>query len=472
MLDAIVVGGGPNGLAAGVTFAKAGHSVEIWEANDTIGGACRTGDLVGLGCRHDLGAAVQPLALASPFFRSLELGSHGLAWAIPDISAVHPLDDGRAGVAYRSLDETAQRLGIDGDRYRNMLRPLVADSQGLLDFALRPQRSIPTAPATALRFAGRAPLPASWLARRFRTDEARGLLAGHAAHAILPLGRPLTSSFALLFAVTSHADGWPIPIGGAQAITDALASAFTSFGGSVRLGARIDDLGDLPKSRVVVLALTPRQIDRIAGGALSGRYRRALRRFRYGPGALKVDYVLDGPVPWTSVEARRASTVHVGGCFEDVAQAEHDVAAGRIPERPFVLVSEPTLFDPGRGIGGRSVVWAYTHAPRGCDVDFSSRIDDQIERFAPGFKDRIVGRHVTRPSQLEASNANLVGGDVGGGSYAGRQILFRPAVRWNPYSTSNQQIYVGSASTTPGAGVHGMSGMLAATTARTHLETK
>ncbi|MBP8180674.1 MAG: NAD(P)/FAD-dependent oxidoreductase [Acidimicrobiia bacterium] len=469
MLDAVVVGSGPNGLAAAITLAREGLSVELWEANETLGGACRSNDLVGMGCVHDLGAAVQPLALASPFFRSLDLASHGLDWAIPEVSVVHPLEGGRAGVGYRSLASTAERLGVDSAAYLRLFRPLVKNSEGLLDFALRPQRSVPPAPLTSLRFAVRAPLPASWLAKRFNTAEARAIMAGHAAHAILPLSRPMTSSFAMLFAVTSHADGWPIPIGGAQAISNALAAAFRSFGGTVRLGQRVADIDALPKSRLTILALTPKQIDDIAGHRLSSRYRRALQRFRYGPGALKVDYVLDGPIPWVSPDARQAATVHVGGRFDEVALAERDVARGRIPSRPFVLVSEPTLFDPTRSSDGKTVVWAYTHAPRGCDVDFSGRVDDQIERFAPGFKDLVVGRNVTMPRDLEASNANLVGGDVGGGSYGGLQLLFRPAIRWNPYTTSDPQIFVGSASTPPGAGVHGMAGMLAATAARNTL---
>ena len=462
-VDAVVVGSGPNGLAAAITLARAGRSVAVLEANDTVGGALRSAELTRPGFVHDLGSSIHPYAVASPFLRTLPLEDHGLGWVTPPASAAHPLDDGRAAVAWHDLDRTVEGLGDDGEAYRRLVGSYVERIEDLVDLGLHPPLRVPRHPLFAARFALTGARSAVRLARgRFADEPARALFAGHAAHSCLPLDRFLTASFGVLFAASSHAAGWPFPAGGAQSLTDALVAHLRSLGGEVRTGVRVADLGDLPERRVTILALTPRQILAVAGDRLASRYRRRLGAFRYGPAAFKVDYALDGPVPWTNADAASAATVHVGGTMDEVAESEAAVGAGRVAPRPFVLTAQHTLFDPSRAPDGQHTFWAYCHVPNGYDRDVSDRIDAQIERFAPGFRDRIIGRHVTPPADLEAMNANLVGGDLGGGSLEGRQLLFRPVLTRSPYDTSDPSIFIGSASTSPGGGVHGMGGHLAA----------
>lgn len=465
MIDAVVVGSGPNGLAAALTLAKAGRSVSVIEANDTIGGAARSAELTEPGFVHDLGSAIHPMVKASPFFGSIdtELANHGLTWVDPPAAAAHPLDGGRAAVAWRSLDQTAQGLGVDAEAYRRFYNRWVERVDTVVDLALNPLVRIPPAPMLSARFGAASSVPAATTARRvWDTDEAQALFIGHAAHSILPLTKPFTSSFGLLLGTLCHSHGWGFPKGGAQSIVDAMASALRAAGGSITTGHRVSSLDELPKSRSVLLALTPRQVSKIAGDRFDERFHRSLRRFAYGPGACKVDFALDEPIPWTHPDVASAGTVHLGGALEEVVAAEQAVADGKHPNRPFVLLAQHTLFDPSRAPNGKHTAWAYCHVPNGSTVDQTEAITAQIERFAPGFRDIIRSAKTTTTAQLEAANANLVGGDIGGGSYAGRQLFFRPTVSASPYATPDPSIFVASASAAPGAGVHGMAGASAA----------
>jgi phytoene dehydrogenase-like protein len=461
--DAVVVGSGPNGLAAAITFARAGRSVLVLEAEDEPGGALRSAPLVGDGYVNDLGSAIHPLARASPFLSSLPLERHGLRWVTPPAAVGHPLDGGRAATAWNDLDRTADGLGADGPAYRRLAEPLVADLDDLLDLVLRPLLRVPRRPLLAARFGARAALPAELLARRaFDGAEGRALIAGHAAHSVLPLSRPLTASVALLFIATTHTVGWPFPEGGAGSLAAALVDHLRSLGGEVRTGHRVRSMADVPAARHVVLALTPRQVLAVAGDRLAARERRALARFRYGSGVCKVDYALSDPIPWAAEDLRSTATVHVGGTLEEVAAAEAEVARGGHPAQPFVLLAQHTPFDPSRAPAGRHTAWAYCHVPNGSTVDMTDRIDAQIERFAPGFRDVVLARRTSLPADLEAWDANLVGGDVGGGSAGGLQMVARPRLTARPYATSDPRLSIGSASTPPGGGVHGMAGHRAA----------
>lgn len=466
--DAVVVGAGPNGLTAAVTLARAGRSVLVLEADGTPGGGCRSEELTLPGFVHDVCAAIHPLAVASPVLAGLPLVDHGLAWSHPEAPAAHPLPDGRAGVLERSLDATADGLGADGRAWRRLVGPLVRRWDELSSSILAPMLRPPRHPVVLASFGRRALWPAKALAgRAFDGDEARGLFAGLAAHAILDLGAPLTSSFGLTFAASGHAAGWPAVKGGSQRLTDALVSYLRSLGGELETGRRVASLGDLPRTGTVLFDLTPRQVASIAGDRLDRRAGRRLRRFRYGPGSFKIDYALDGPVPWKAEECGRAGSVHVGGTLEEVAAAEREVAQGRHPERPFVLTSQPTRFDPTRAPAGRHTFWAYCHVPHGSTVDMTRAIEDQLERFAPGFRDRVLGRHTMSPADLERHNANNVGGDVAGGSHGGLQLVARPRLALDPYRLPIEGLdaYLCSASTPPGAGVHGMCGWWAARSA-------
>jgi phytoene dehydrogenase-like protein len=460
--DAVVVGAGPNGLAAAIELARAGRSVLLCERNETIGGGARTAELTLPGYRHDVCSAIHPLAVGSPFLRSLPLAEHGLELIQPDVQAAHPLDGGRAAVLHRSLEETAAGLGPDGDAYAALMRPFAEGWDDLAPIVLGAPRP-PRHPLLAARFARAGVRGTAGLATsRFRSDAARALLAGMGAHSFRPLHRAPTAGFALVLLALGHAVGWPVARGGSQAIADALAAHLRSLGGEIRTGHEVCSLADLPEARATLFDVTPRRLAAICGDALPGRYARTLRRFRYGAGAFKVDYALSEPVPWTADACRRAGTVHLGGSLPEVAASEATVSAGGHPERPFVLVAQQSLADPRRAPAGRHTLWAYCHVPNGSRVDMTAAIEGQIERFAPGFRDVVLERAVRGPADLEAENPNYVGGDINGGAADLRQVLARPALRITPYATPNPRIFLCSASTPPGGGVHGMCGYHAA----------
>jgi phytoene dehydrogenase-like protein len=463
--DAIVVGSGPNGLAAAVTLARAGLSVHVIEGAATPGGGCRTEELTLPGFRHDVCSAVHPLAGASPFFAGTDLTSRGVRLLTPKVAFAQPLDGGRAATLAGSVDETAGSLGPDGRAYRKLLGPLVREFPLTLPAILAPLfRSIPDHPVAMARFGLDGLLPASVLARRLRGEEAKALLAGTAAHTMRPLSAPLTGGLGLLFLMTAHAVGWPVVEGGSSQIIGALIAELESLGGSVETGRWVRRLDELPPARAVLLDVTPRQLIDLAGDRLAGRHRRALERFRYGPGVCKADWALSGPVPWQAPACREAGTVHVGGAFAEVARSESDVAAGRHPERPFCLVAQPGVVDPSRAPAGQHTLWGYCHVPPGSDVDMTARIEAQIERFAPGFRDLILARSVRTAAEMERHNPNYIGGDIGGGAGTLRQTFLRPTPRWNPYRTVLPGVYLCSSSTPPGGGVHGMCGEWAART--------
>lgn len=465
MLDAVVVGSGPNGLTAAVALARAGCSIRVLEAEPTAGGGTRSEELTLPGFVHDTCAAMHPLGVASPAFSAWPLAEHGLSWIHPAAPAAHPLPDGSAVVIERSLDATADRLGPDGPAWRRLAEPLVAHWDALVDTILAPMVRVPSHPFVLAGFGLKAAWPATTLARHsFETEAARAAFAGLAGHAILDLRLPLTSSFALTFLGSAHAAGWPMAGGGSQRIADALISYLGTMGGEVVTSHRVSSLADLPEARVSLFDLTPRQILRIAGERIPPLHRRRLARFRYGPGAFKLDYALDGPVPWKAEECGRAGSIHVGGTLEEIAAAEAEVARGGHPERPFVLCTQPSLFDPSRAPGGKHTFWAYCHVPNGSTVDMTQAIEDQLERFAPGFRDRVLARHVMTPTAVEAHNANYVGGDIAGGSHGGLQILARPLLSPEPYAIpmEGRAAFLCSSSTPPGAGVHGMCGWWAA----------
>ncbi|MEX2466183.1 MAG: NAD(P)/FAD-dependent oxidoreductase [Gemmatimonadota bacterium] len=460
--DAVVVGAGPNGLAAAITLAAEGLSTLLLEANDEVGGAARTEDLTLPGFRHDVGSAVYPMGIGSPFFQSLPLEAYGLTWVHPDIPLAHPLDDGRAAVLHRSLDETADGLAHAGAAYRKLVAPFVEAWPTFAEHVLDTPFRMPRAPLLMGRFATRAFRRTTRLAGRLPTPGARALLAGNAAHAGTPLETFPPSAVGLTLMIAGHAVGWPFPRGGAGAITQALASHFRDLGGTIVTGHRVASLDELPAARTTVLALTPAQIARVGGARLPAAYRTKLERWRYGPGAFKVDWALDAPIPWTSDACRRAGTVHVGGTLEEIARSERAPARGEVSDRPFVLVAQPSLFDTTRAPEGKHTAWAYCHVPNGWPGDASGPIEAHIERFAPGFRDTILARRTHPPTALEAWDANLVGGDINGGALTARQ-WFGPG-RWTlrPWSTPAPHLYTCSAATPPGGGVHGMCGHHAA----------
>jgi phytoene dehydrogenase-like protein len=459
--DAVVVGSGPNGLAAAVRLAEAGRSVLVLEGSSTPGGGTRSAALTLPGFVHDVCAAVHALAVDSPALALGELGSHGLSWRYPDVPIVHVLDGGRAGVLHRSVDETADGLGADGPAWRRLMQPLVDHWPELVPQLLGPVVSIPRHPLVLARFGLTAVRPAARIVRRFETDEAAALFGGCAAHAMLPLTSPLTGAFGLAMAVSAHAAGWPVAAGGSQAVADALVARLRSLGGEIQTGARVRSMADLPPHDVVLFDTNPAQLADIAGDSLPAAYRTRLRRFRHGPAAFKVDYALDGPVPWSNELARRAGTVHVVGDFAELRHAEAEVAAGRMPDRPMVLAVQQSLVDR-RAPDGKHTLWTYAHVPTAYEGDATPLIEAQLERFAPGFRDVVLARHVRTPTQLNEYNPNCVDGDIAGGAHTGMQLVFRPTVALRPYVTPNPRIYLCSASTPPGAGVHGMCGRHAA----------
>ena len=463
--DAVVVGAGPNGLAAAITLAGAGRSVLVLEAGATPGGGSRTAELTLAGFHHDVCSAVHPLALASPFLRDLSLERHGLEMVQPPAALAHPLDDGSAAVLERSLEATASSLGEDGAAWQRLVGPLARHGIDLAEAVLDPLR-VPRHPLALANFGRNAIRAAAPLARaRFRGQRARGLLGGVAAHSMLPLERMTTAGYGLLIAALGHTVGWPLPRGGSQAIIDALVAHLRELGGEVVCGHQVRSLPELPAARAVVLDVTPRQLLRIAGDRLPAGYRRRLERYRYGPGVVKVDWALDAPVPWKASGCDQAGTVHLGGTLPEVAAAEAAVARGEHPERPFVLLAQPSRFDPTRAPEGRHTVWAYCHVPHGSTLDpeiTAGRIEAQVERFAPGFRERVLARHVLGPAALERYNANYVGGDINGGLQDLRQLVTRPVASLVPWATPLDGVYLCSSSTPPGGGVHGMCGHLAA----------
>lgn len=460
MVDAIVIGSGPNGLAAAVTLARNGRSVTVLEAADTIGGGCRSAPLTLPGYVHDLGAAIHALGASSPVLTALPLERHGLAWRQPEIPLAHPLDGGRAAVLHRSLDQTAADLGDDGTAWRRLFAPLVARWDQILPSALGSLLSVPRHPLAMARFGLAAAPPASLQSRRFGTEEAAALFGGCAAHGFLPLRHVLTSAFGTLLVVSAHVVGWPVAAGGSQAVPDALAAHLRELGGTIETGRRVERLSDLPDHRVVLFDTNPAQLASIAGDRLPVRFRRRLEGFRHGPAAFKLDYALDSVMPWTNEACRRAGTVHVGGGFAEMALAERDVARGRMPDRPFVLVAQQSLADPSRAPAGKHTLWAYAHVPAGYTGDATEAIERQLERFAPGFRDVVLARHVTAPADFAASNPNFVGGDIAGGAHNGLQLVLRPTIRTQ--RTPDPTLFLCSASTPPGGGVHGACGDAAA----------
>jgi len=460
--DAVVVGAGPNGLAAALTLAAAGLRVQVVEGASTAGGGCRTAELTVPGVRHDVCSTVHPLAAASPFFRWMRLQERGVRLLHPEVAFAHPLPQADAGAVYRSIEATADGLGADGRRWARTYQPLVDRLDDIVPAALAPLRRIPSHPVRAGRFAPIALRSAAGVTGRFRGEQAKALVAGVSAHAMLPLDRLPTGAFGALLTLLAHGVGWPVVEGGSQVIVDVMTSALTELGGQVVTGHWVSSLDELPPSRVVLFDLAPSQVAEICGDRLPGRYQTALRRYRHGPGVCKVDWALSGPVPWLDEACRRAGTVHVGGTFDEVAAAEGEVAAGRHPERPFALVVQPSLVDPTRAPDGRQVLWAYCHVPAHSTVDMTAAIEAQIERFAPGFRDLVVARSTMTAADEQQMHPNYVGGDINVGAATLRQMLFRPVVRWNDYATPNPTLFLCGSATPPGGGVHGMCGHNAA----------
>jgi phytoene dehydrogenase-like protein len=428
-----------------------------------VGGGSRTTELTLPGFQHDVCSAVHPLAAGSPFFRQLPLEDYGLRWIHPDIAMAHPFDDGSAAVLRRSLDATAAGLGADAEAYRKLVRPLATDWDELAGDVLGPVLRVPSHPIVMARFGLAAVRSATGLARsRFRRPQTRAMFVGLSAHANVRLDGRFSASFGLVLGAAAHAVGWPVAEGGSQAIADALTRYLEALGGEVRTCERVESLDQVGDAAAGLFDLTPRQVVRIAGERLGTRYRRSLEKFRYGPGVFKVDYALRGPVPWSAPECRRAGTVHLGGSMEEIVASEEAVGRGEDPERPYVLVAQQSLFDETRAPAGQQTLWAYCHVPNGSTADMSERIEAQIERFAPGFRKLVLARHVTSAVDFEAYEANYVGGDIGAGAYDGLQLLMRPAPRLSPYTTSDPRLFICSASTPPGAGVHGMCGYFAA----------
>ncbi len=450
-MDAIVVGSGPNGLAAAIALARAGVSVRVLERAETVGGGVRSAELTLPGFVHDVCSAIHPLAVASPFLRALPLEEHGLEWVRAPAAAAHPFDDGPAAVLERSIAATGETLGGDASRWAGLLAPLVRDADALMGDLLRPLR-LPRHPLAFARFAAPAALPTTALARAFRGERARGLLAGLAAHSTLPLGRTPSAAYGLVLGLLGHANGWPFPRGGAQRLADAMASYLRSLGGTIETGVEVTSLAELDGARLVLLDVTPSQLVALAGDRLP---RGRLHRFRHGPGAFKLDWALDGPIPWRDPACTRAATVHLGGTLAEIAAAEREPWRGRHAERPFVLLAQHSLFDPSRAPAGRHTAWAYCHVPNGSTVDMTARIESQVERFAPGFRERILARSALDPAALERHDPNYVGGDVNGGA-AGLHRLFAG------YATPLDGVFLCSSSTPPGGGVHGMCGYNAA----------
>jgi phytoene dehydrogenase-like protein len=466
---AVVVGAGPNGLAAAVRLARHGIDVEVLEAADHIGGGTRTSELTVPGVLHDHCSAFHPMGVGSPYLRTLGLERYGLRWRWPEIDCAHPLDSGDAGLLWRSVDQTAQGLGPDGGRWRRAFAGPAGGFDDLAEDLMRPILHWPRHPIRLLRFGPPALLPASVTARLWRTGKARALFGGVAAHAYYPLHRPTSSAVGMTIIAAGHRHGWPVAEGGSRSITDALAGLLADLGGKIRTGVRVRRVGDVPPADVVLLDLAPGAIVDILGDRLPARVARAYRRFRHAPGAFKVDLAIEGGVPWTNRACGRAGTVHLGGSFEEIARTERDIANGLMPDRPFVLVGQQYLADPTRSAGNIHPLWTYAHVPHGYSGDATAAILAQIERFAPGFRDRIIAQAVRPTTQMANYNPNYVGGDVITGANDERQIIIRPRIALDPYSTGVPGTYICSAASPPGAGAHGMCGFNAAGSALRHL---
>jgi phytoene dehydrogenase-like protein len=461
--DAVVVGSGPNGLAAAITMARAGCSVLVCEGNATIGGGARSAELTLPGFLHDICSAVHPLGAGSPFFKTLGLERFGLEWIRPEIQVAHPLDDGSAAALYHDIDLTAEQFGDDSRAYQRLMHPLARSWEKLAPEFLQPMLHLPRHPITLARFGVPAICPATLLAKLlFKHEPARALFAGVAAHSFLPLEAPVSSAFGLVLSLAGHVVGWPIPRGGSQQISNALADCLREAGGTIEVDHPIENLRDAPRSRVILLDISVWEFLRIAGLLLPAKYRQRLQSFRHAPGVFKIDYALSSAVPWKAEACQHAGTVHLGGGIDEIATAERDIAHSRIPERPFVLVAQQSRFDKTRAPHGQHTLWAYCHVPFNCDVDLSAQIESQIERFAPGFRDCIVARHKSSATNLGRSNPNLIGGDISGGAANLAQLIARPIFSATPYRTPLPGVYLCSASTPPGGGVHGMCGYHAA----------
>ena len=459
--DAIVVGSGPNGLAAAITMQRAGLSVLLLEAKDTIGGGMRTAELTLPHFAHDVCSAIHPLAAASPFFKSIPLEQFGLKLIYPNIAAAHPFDDGKAAALYPSVEQTARALGEDEQAYQKLMAPIVKDWPQLTEDILAPLH-FPKHPIEMVRFGLKAITSADFLAKRFHSKEAKGLWAGMAAHSMLPLSYAASSAIGLVLMASAHTQGWPLTEGGSNAIAKALASYFVSLGGVIETNFYVRSLDQLPSSHAVLLDVTPKQLLEIAGDKFSSLYKNQLEHYRYGVGVFKIDWALDKPIPFTASECREAGTIHLGNTFEEIATSEKLTAQGKHPEQPFVLLAQQSLFDASRAPEGKHTAWAYCHVPNGSAIEMTEQIEKQVERFAPGFRNLVLARHTMNTSQMEAYNSNYIGGDINGGMIDIKQLFTRPALRLSPYKTSAKGIYICSSSTPPGGGVHGMCGFHAA----------
>ena len=468
--DAVVVGAGPNGLAAAITLARGGYRVIVVEGRDTVGGGSRTDELTLPGFRHDVCAAVFSLGHASPFFNSLHLEKYGLEWVQPRIPMAHALDEGSVAL-YRSVKETAEALGRDARAYNRLMGPLAARPEAFYETVLGPAVSIPPHPAMTLRFGIRAMRSIKRLAGRFKSVEGRALIAGLGAHSTSDLRNPLTGALALVLGVAGHTEGYPFAKGGSQAIADALAAAFRDLGGEIATGSWVETIGELPQAEAYLLDVMPGAAAELAGSRISSGRRRRLKRWRYGPAVFKVDYATSSPIPWHDEILREAGTVHVGGSFEEVEAAERAPWKGDHTDVPFLILAQPSIVDSTRAPNGRHTVWAYAHVPNGSNRDVTESITSQIERFAPGFRDTILGKHSTNPGSLEAYNPNNVGGDIGGGAFSIRQIAARPRLSIHPYRLG-KDIFICSSASPPAGGVHGMNGYHAATAALRHLRSR
>jgi phytoene dehydrogenase-like protein len=459
--DAIVLGSGPNGLAAAITLQQSGKSVLLIEGKDQIGGGLRSVELTLPGFVHDVCSAIHPLAIGSPYFSQLPLQEHGLNYIFPDYAAAHPFDNGTAAVLTNSLKETAERLGTDKEIYLKLMGPIVRDWPKMSPDILGPL-TIPSYPIAMAKFGLNALTSAEYLARRFKTEKAKGLWAGMAAHSIQPLTNLTTSAIGLVLMANAHLKGWPIPKGGSIQIANALASYFKSLGGIIETGHWVKSLKELPSAKTILFDITPKQLLEIAGHRFSSIYKWQLERYRYGMGVFKIDWALDEPIPFISEDARRAGTIHLGNTLKEIETSEAQTSKGHHPDKPFVLLAQQSLFDPSRAPEGKHTGWAYCHVPNGSKVDMTTAIENQVERFAPGFKEHILARHTFNTSEMETYNPNYIGGDINGGIIDLSQLYTRPALRWSPYRTSTKGLYICSSSTPPGGGVHGMCGHHAA----------